>query len=157
MLRLRSASGAAPHLAVRLPQQHGRRPAVLCPHGPGGRLQDYGADQIRQLIVQGAERFEDCLECLACVSACPVASGDPRYLGPAVLAAADRAIEEPRSGDPARILALVNTEHGVWQCRSVWSCSAVCPAGVDPAARIMSLRRRVWRAARTERTGGSAT
>lgn len=104
-----------------------------------------------------AERFEDCLECLACVSACPVASGDPRYLGPAVLAAADRAIEEPRSGDPARILDLVNTEHGIWQCRSVWSCSAVCPAGVDPAARIMSLRRRAWRAARTERTDGPAT
>lgn len=91
-----------------------------------------------------AERFEDCLECLACVSACPVASGDPDYLGPAVLAAAHRAIEEPRSGDPARILDLVNTEHGIWQCRSVWSCSAVCPAGVDPAARIMSLRRRAW-------------
>jgi succinate dehydrogenase / fumarate reductase iron-sulfur subunit len=95
-----------------------------------------------------AERFEDCLECLACVSACPVASGDPEYLGPAVLAAADRAIEEPRSGDPARILDLVNTEHGIWQCRSIWSCSAVCPAGVDPAARIMSLRRRVWRGGR---------
>lgn len=96
-----------------------------------------------------AERFEDCLECLACVSACPVASGDPRYLGPAVLAAADRAIEEPRAGDPARILDLVNTEHGIWQCRSVWSCSAVCPSGVDPAGRIMKLRRRAWRGGRS--------
>lgn len=95
--------------------------------------------------VGAAERFEDCLECLACVSACPVASGDPEYLGPAVLAAAHRAIEEPRAGDPTRILDLVNTQHGIWQCRSVWSCSAVCPGGVDPAARIMSLRRRVWR------------
>lgn len=95
--------------------------------------------------VGSAERFEDCLECFACVSACPVASGDPDYLGPAVLAAADRAIEEPRYGDPARILDVVNTEHGIWQCRSIWSCSAVCPAGVDPAARIMSLRRRAWR------------
>ncbi len=35
-----------------------RRPAVLCPHGHGGRLQDYGAKKIRQLIVDGAERFE---------------------------------------------------------------------------------------------------
>jgi succinate dehydrogenase / fumarate reductase iron-sulfur subunit len=94
--------------------------------------------------VGAAERFEDCLECLACVSACPVASGDPEYLGPAVLAAADRAIEEPRTRDPMRILDLVDTDHGVWQCRSIWACSAVCPSAVDPAARIMDLRRRLW-------------
>jgi dienelactone hydrolase len=35
-----------------------RRPAVLCPHGHGGRLQDYGEKEIRQLIADGAERFE---------------------------------------------------------------------------------------------------
>lgn len=93
--------------------------------------------------VNAAERFEDCIECLACVSACPVASGDPEYLGPAVLAAADRIAEEPRHEDVERILDLVNGEHGVWQCRSVWACSAVCPSGVDPAGRIMKLRRRL--------------
>ncbi|HSL34811.1 MAG TPA: 2Fe-2S iron-sulfur cluster-binding protein [Candidatus Limnocylindrales bacterium] len=93
--------------------------------------------------VGAAERFEDCIECLACVSACPVASGDPEYLGPAVLAAADRIAEEPRHEDAKRILDLVNGEHGVWQCRSVWACSAVCPSGVDPAGRIMKLRRRI--------------
>jgi succinate dehydrogenase/fumarate reductase iron-sulfur protein len=93
--------------------------------------------------VGSAERFEDCIECLACVSACSVASGDPEYLGPAVLAAADRIAEEPRHEDAQRILDLVNSEHGVWQCRSVWACSAVCPSGVDPAGRIMKLRRRL--------------
>lgn len=95
------------------------------------------------LDVGTAERFEDCLECLACVSACPVAAGDPEYLGPAVLAAADRVAEEPRGQDPRRVLDMVNTAHGVWQCRSVWACSAVCPSNVDPAARIMDLRRRL--------------
>ena len=35
-----------------------KRPGVLCPHGHGGRLQDYGEKKIRQLIVDGAERFE---------------------------------------------------------------------------------------------------
>ena len=95
--------------------------------------------------IGAAERFEDCLECLACVSACPVASGSPEYLGPAVLAAAQRIAEEPRHEDVQHILDLVDTDHGVWQCRSVWACSAVCPSGVDPAARIMDLRRRVLR------------
>jgi succinate dehydrogenase / fumarate reductase iron-sulfur subunit len=44
-----------------------------------------------------------------------------------------------------RVLDLVDTDHGVWQCRSVWACSAVCPSGVDPGARIMDLRRRLLR------------
>lgn len=39
-------------------KQDVKRPAVLCPHGHGGRLQDYGEKRIRQLIVDGAERFE---------------------------------------------------------------------------------------------------
>jgi succinate dehydrogenase iron-sulfur subunit len=93
--------------------------------------------------VGSAERFEDCLECLACVSACPVASGAPEYLGPAVLAAAQRIVEEPRHDDVGHVLDLVDSDHGVWQCRSVLACSAVCPSGVDPAARIMDLRRRL--------------
>jgi succinate dehydrogenase / fumarate reductase iron-sulfur subunit len=90
-----------------------------------------------------AERFEDCLECLACVSACPVVTSDPAYLGPAVLAAADRILEEPRGIDVWRVVDLVDTERGVWACRSIWACSAVCPSDVDPAGRIMDLRRRL--------------
>jgi succinate dehydrogenase / fumarate reductase, iron-sulfur subunit len=98
--------------------------------------------------VGAAERFEDCIECFACVSACPVAAGSPEYLGPAVLAAAQRIVEEPRHDDVRRVLDLVDTDNGVWQCRSVWACSAVCPSGVDPATRIMDLRRRLLTARR---------
>lgn len=36
----------------------GKRPGVLCPHGHGGRLQDYGESKMAQLIKSGAEKFE---------------------------------------------------------------------------------------------------
>jgi dienelactone hydrolase len=36
----------------------GQRPGVLCPHGHGGRLQDYGAAKMKDLIESGAEKFE---------------------------------------------------------------------------------------------------
>ena len=36
----------------------GKRPAVLCPHGHGGRLQDLGQSGVRNAIVNGQERFE---------------------------------------------------------------------------------------------------
>jgi hypothetical protein len=39
-------------------QEDVKRPAVLCPHGHGGRLQDYGADKMAALIESGAEKFE---------------------------------------------------------------------------------------------------
>lgn len=35
-----------------------RRPAVLSPHGHGGRAQDHGEKNIQQMIADGAERFE---------------------------------------------------------------------------------------------------
>lgn len=34
------------------------RPGVLCPHGHGGRMQDYGEKAMEKLIAAGAEKFE---------------------------------------------------------------------------------------------------
>ena len=36
----------------------GKAPGVLCPHGHGGRLQDYGEKNMAKLIESGAEKFE---------------------------------------------------------------------------------------------------
>jgi len=46
-------------LLFRPKDKKGPFPAVLSPHGHGGRLQDHGARN-RQYIAEGAERFEDC-------------------------------------------------------------------------------------------------
>ena len=45
-------------------------------------------------VLEDLERFEDCIECGLCLSACP-AAGDPRFLGLAALAAAERSWRSP--------------------------------------------------------------
>jgi succinate dehydrogenase / fumarate reductase, iron-sulfur subunit len=91
------------------------------------------------------ERFEDCIECGLCLSACPVVATDRRYLGPAALAAADRLLQQPRGADRKAVLGTVDGAHGAWRCHAAFECSEVCPAGVDPAGAIMRLRRRLLR------------
>lgn len=90
-------------------------------------------------------RYEDCIECGLCVSACPIAGSDPLYLGPAALAAAWRTVQEPRGADPLRVLALVDDEQGCWRCHASFECTEVCPSGVDPAGAVMALRRELTR------------
>jgi succinate dehydrogenase/fumarate reductase iron-sulfur protein len=102
---------------------------------------------LRMVVADGAEtetnglrRFENCIECGICVSACPVAGSDAGYLGPAALAAAERVIREPRGKEIAEVRAWADTRHGIWRCHGVFACSEACPAEVDPAAAIMRIR-----------------
>jgi succinate dehydrogenase / fumarate reductase, iron-sulfur subunit len=86
-------------------------------------------------------RYEDCIECGLCVSACPIAGSDPAYLGPAALASAWRTVAEPRGADPSDVLAWVDDEQGCWRCHASFECTEACPSGADPAAAVMALRR----------------
>jgi succinate dehydrogenase / fumarate reductase iron-sulfur subunit len=38
---------------------------------------------------------------------------------------------------------LVDCEDGAWRCHSAFECTAVCPSYVDPARRIMELRKQI--------------
>ena len=85
-------------------------------------------------------RFESCIECGICMSACPTVAADEKFLGPAGLAAIYRARQE--TDDPekaAQLLALADGEHGVWRCHSAFECTEACPQGID-------VRDGVWRA-----------
>lgn len=112
-----------------------------------GRLEEAQFEIIRSAepLPQAREdtltRFENCIECGLCVSACPVAASDVLYMGPAALAAAWRMTEEPRGADVRRVLANVDQEHGCWRCHIAFECSEVCPSNVDPAKAIMALRK----------------
>jgi succinate dehydrogenase / fumarate reductase iron-sulfur subunit len=90
--------------------------------------------------LEGYERFEDCIECGLCLSACPVSATSNEYVGPAALAAAQRLLEEPRGTDPAGILEWAEAPNGAWRCHAAFECTEACPSNVNPAARIMQLR-----------------
>jgi len=87
-------------------------------------------------------QFENCVECGACVSACPVTAAGDFYMGPAALAAINRELSKGNA-DKAPLLDLAGSERGVWQCHSAFECSEVCPSDVNPAGLIMELRRRL--------------
>lgn len=86
-------------------------------------------------------RYENCLECNLCVSACPIMGSDPTYLGPAALAAAWRVVEEPRGLNTEPVLDWVDSANGCWRCHVAYECNEACPSNVFPGDQIMALRR----------------
>lgn len=87
-------------------------------------------------------RFENCIECGICVSACPTMAATDKFFGPAGLAGIHRArLETDDRAEAAWLLELADGEHGVWRCHSAWECTEACPQNVNPAEAIMALRR----------------
>jgi succinate dehydrogenase / fumarate reductase iron-sulfur subunit len=107
---------------------------------PVVRRSGYRADAVPPDGIAAYTRYEDCIECGLCLSACPVAATSDGYVGPAALAAAQRLLEEPRGTDPDRILDWADDPLGAWRCHAAFECTQACPSGVNPAARIMALR-----------------
>jgi succinate dehydrogenase / fumarate reductase iron-sulfur subunit len=104
------------------------------------RQSDFLEDAATPDGIEVYTRYENCIECGACVSACPISGSDSGYYGPAALAAAWRVVEEPRGGDPKAALRWVDNENGCWRCHVAFECSEVCPSDVDPGGKIMALR-----------------
>jgi len=87
-------------------------------------------------------RFENCIECGACLSACPVTEKNKRFIGPAVLAALNCELQKSPQKAEA-LLSLAGSERGTKLCERALNCSRVCPTGVYPARQIADLQRLV--------------
>jgi succinate dehydrogenase / fumarate reductase iron-sulfur subunit len=90
--------------------------------------------------IQVYKRLENCIECGACVSACPVVLKNRDFMGPAALAAIHN--EMKKSPQKKRdLMSLAGGKRGESCCERALDCSRVCPTAVYPARHIADLRR----------------
>lgn len=81
-------------------------------------------------------QFSMCINCMLCYAACPIYGLDPKFIGPAAIAIAQRYNLDSRDeGGPER-LELLSEHEGIWGCTFVGECTVVCPKHVDPAGAI---------------------
>jgi succinate dehydrogenase/fumarate reductase iron-sulfur protein len=83
----------------------------------------------------------DCITCGACYSVCGIAGSNADYLGPAAINKAMLRLLDPRDGNVADRLEVLNDETGVWRCHTQFNCVAACPKGINLTDSIMKMKR----------------
>ena len=82
------------------------------------------------------KQFSMCINCMLCYAACPIYGLDPKFIGPAAIALAQRYNLDSRDQGAGERLEALSTHAGAWGCTFVGECTKVCPKGVDPAGAI---------------------
>jgi fumarate reductase iron-sulfur subunit len=82
------------------------------------------------------KQYSMCINCMLCYSACPVYGLDPDFVGPAVIALAQRYNLDSRDDGAAQRLETLIHPDGLWACTFVGECTSACPKDVDPAGAI---------------------
>jgi fumarate reductase iron-sulfur subunit len=80
--------------------------------------------------------FSMCINCMLCYAACPIYSLDPKFVGPAAIALAQRYNLDSRDEGAKERLEVLSAHEGIWGCTFVGECTKVCPKNVDPAGAI---------------------
>jgi fumarate reductase iron-sulfur subunit len=82
------------------------------------------------------KQFSMCINCMLCYAACPIYGLDPKFIGPAAIALAQRYNLDSRDEGSAERLEILSQHEGIWGCTFVGECTTVCPKNVDPAGAI---------------------
>jgi fumarate reductase iron-sulfur subunit len=81
-------------------------------------------------------QYSMCINCMLCYAACPIYGLDPKFIGPAAIALAQRYNLDSRDQGSAERLDILSQHAGIWGCTFVGECTKVCPKHVDPAGAI---------------------
>jgi succinate dehydrogenase iron-sulfur subunit len=90
------------------------------------------------------ERFDNatkCILCAACTTSCPITWTNESFVGPAAIVNAGRFIYDSRDEGAAERLRILNTQSGVWRCRTVFNCTEACPRDIEVTKIIEDVKR----------------
>ena len=82
------------------------------------------------------KQFSMCINCMLCYAACPIYGLDPKFIGPAAIALAQRYNLDNRDEGASARMQVLSEHEGIWGCTFVGECTKVCPKHVDPAGAI---------------------
>ena len=82
------------------------------------------------------KQYSMCINCMLCYSACPIYELEPNFIGPAVIALAQRYNLDSRDEGSEEREDILLSQDGIWSCTFVGECTTVCPKNVDPAGAI---------------------
>ncbi|MFQ5678273.1 MAG: succinate dehydrogenase/fumarate reductase iron-sulfur subunit [Gemmatimonadota bacterium] len=82
------------------------------------------------------KQYSMCINCMLCYAACPIYALEPDFLGPAVIALAQRYNLDSRDEGSEERMDVISQHDGIWSCTFVGECTTVCPKNVDPAGAI---------------------
>jgi succinate dehydrogenase / fumarate reductase iron-sulfur subunit len=96
-----------------------------------------------QKVIEPALR---CILCASCTSSCPISRANKNYLGPAALLRSFRYIYDDRDTSTGSRLAQLDSEDGVWGCKTMWWCTDVCPKGIPVTKCLGQIKRAIKQA-----------
>lgn len=103
------------------------------------RLSEVNKNSKKPEEIDEWQRFENCIECGSCVSACPVKAN---FIGPAPLASINRELSKQKNENTIKKLKdKAFSKNGVDACDKHYLCSKVCPTKVSPGKHINDLRK----------------
>ena len=97
-------------------------------------------DADNQEFIEPAVR---CILCASCTAGCPINRANPDYLGPAALLRAFRYIFDSRDTTTDERLEQVDSEDGVWGCKTMWWCTEVCPKEIPITKCLGQIKRAI--------------
>ncbi len=86
--------------------------------------------------LEAYKQYSMCINCMLCYAACPIYELEPEFIGPAVIALAQRYNMDSRDEATQERMDVLSQHEGIWACTFVGACSEVCPENVDPAGAI---------------------
>lgn len=90
---------------------------------------------------QSAAAAIECINCAVCYAGCDTVSARQDYVGPAALNRGWSLLNDEKHTAQASLKKSIKADGGCYTCHTHASCTQYCPANLDPAGSIASLKR----------------